>query len=344
MKKINLALIGYGFAGSAFHLPTILKNPNYNVKYIMTGNKERQARAKKECAHAIIVTDYNQVLKDDDVDLVVLATSNSIHYSYTRAALLKGKHVVCEKPFVETYDQAKELFHLADEKNLILRVFHNRKYDGDILTIKKLIKENGFGKIVSFSSRFDQFDPVIGENWRFKKVDMGGLFYDLGPHVIHYAIDLFGMPKKVYSKLYKDREGMLVDDRFEITLYYDELTCYLGGQKLERDYKPKFQIVGTHATYSKYGFDDPETINSKQKQIYQEDSTRSELIDNDQNRETIKLLKGKHYMFYDLLEKHIKEKPSIDEDQKLAISVILIMEMAMKSVELNQEVDIKSIL
>ena len=343
MKKINLALVGYGFSGSTFHLPTIKENKNYHIKYIMTRNKDRQAQAKRDCKDVIIATDYSQILNDHTVDVVILATSNKVHYAYTKEALEHGKHVVCEKPFVKSYKTAKKLFDLAEEKNLILRVFHNRKYDGDVLTLKQLLNDIDFGKIVSFHARFDQFKPEIGENWRFKNVEMGGLFYDLAPHLVHYTIDLFGMPKKVYNKLYKDRANMTVDDRFEMILYYDTFECHLSAQMLARDPNPKFQIIGTHATYTKYGYDEPETIHTRQKDIYQLDQQNSYLVDNHKHKESIKVLKGKHYLFYELLAQHIYKKPEKDIDKFLSLGVIHIMEMAMKSQNTEKIIEIKTI-
>lgn len=340
MNKIVTALIGYGFSGSTFHLPPLVHNPNYKIKYVMTRNEIRQNEAKKDCKGVMIATTYEEILKDKEVDLIIIATSNSVHYQYTKEALLHGKHVVCEKPFVESYNLAKELYDLAEQKGLVLRVFHNRKYDGDFLTVQNLLKEKNFGDIISFSTRFDQFKPEIGENWRFKKVDMAGNFYDLAPHLVHHVVALFGKPNKVYNKIYHDRPGILVDDHFEMILYYDQLTCYIGAEMLDRDPKPRMFVVGTNATYTKYEFDYPDTVDVKQEDVYQKRQMRSEFIDNSMHIEKIKVLKGKHYYFYELLAAHITNKPKVDEDKDLALLVILVMEMAMKSALTNKEVEI----
>lgn len=176
MSKINVALVGYGMSGREFHLPTLMNNSSYHVKLAQTRSEKNRNDLKALCPDVKIVSDYEEILADEEIDLVVITAPNDVHYSYTKDALLRGKHVVCEKPFVGRYEEALELFKLAEEKNLILRVFHNRKYDGDILTLKDLMKKRDFGKIVSFSTRFSRYRPEIGDNWRFKKTVMGGLF------------------------------------------------------------------------------------------------------------------------------------------------------------------------
>lgn len=344
MKKIGTAIVGYGFSGSAFHLPLIKNNDQYEIKLVMTRSKENQEKLKNDYPSAKIVLTYEEILNDKDIDLIVIATSNAVHYSYTKDALMHGKHVVCEKPFVETYETAKELYDLADEKNLILRVYHNRKYDGDILTIENLIKEKDFGKIRSYHTRADQYQPNIGSNWRFKKVDMAGIFYDLAPHLVHHAVRLFGLPKRVYNHRFQDRLGSKVDDHFEMIMYYDEVTCYLGAHMLNRNLQPKQMLIGTHATYVKYGADEPDIVDVKPKKIYQEKTIKSDFIDDPKNPEHIDVLKGQHYQFYELLAKHINHPPKEDEDKKLALSVILVMEMAMKSDLKNEDIKIPQII
>ncbi len=344
MKKIVTAIVGYGFSGSTFHLPPIKHNESYQIKLVMTRSEKNQAQLKKDYPSAKIVTTYEEILNDKEIDLIVIATSNAVHYSYTKDALMHGKHVVCEKPFVETYEIAKELYDLARDKNLVLRVFHNRKYDGDILTVHELIKNKDFGDIVSYSTRFDQYKPDIGDNWRFKKVDMAGNFYDLAPHLVHHVVSLFGLPKRVYNQVFHDRKHISVDDHFEMILYYDHVTCYIGAEMLDRDPKPRQMIVGTKATYTKYEFDVPDTVDFKPENLYQDRQMKSDYIADPNNPQHIDVLKGQHYRFYDLLAKHIYEKPKEDEDERLALSVVLVMEMAMKSSLEHKDMEIPQII
>lgn len=342
MKKIVTAVIGYGMSGRQFHLPPLVENQNYVVKSVMTRNEKNQQDIKKLLPNVRIITDYQDVLNDKEIDLIILATSNDVHYEYTKKALLIGKHVVCEKPFVETYEKAKELFDLAKSKSLILRVFHNRKYDGDILTAQQLIKDQKLGKLISFTTRFDRYVPNIGENWRFKAVDMAGIYYDLAPHLVHHAVSLFGLPSSVNNKIFKEREGSLVDDHFEMVMYYPEVTCFIGAQMLDRNPKPRIELVGTLATYSKYGFDVPDSVHKASSEHYQTVANRSELIKTPGQFEKVPVLFGQHYHFYDLLAEHIQKYPEHDEDQILALAVINVMECGLVSDQEQKTITVKN--
>jgi scyllo-inositol 2-dehydrogenase (NADP+) len=340
MKKFNIALVGYGMSGRQFHLPAFFNHPSYNVKLVQTRNEKNQMDLKAICPSARIVFDYNEILNDDNIDLVVITASNDTHYSYSKQALLKGKHVVCEKPFVETYEEAKELFKLAEEKNLILRVFHNRKYDGDILTIKELMKTRDFGKLLTFSVRFDRYRPEIGDNWRFKVTTMSGLFYDLAPHLTHHVISLFGLPNSVFLNLFYEREASVADDHFELILYYDNLVAFIGAEMFEREARPRFHLVGTKASYVKYGYDNPDSVNVKAEDLYQNSGLRSIFKTSPNEEEDIPLLRGQHYRFYDLLADHLNNGVADDEDKRLALAVIQVMDKAMKSYQAKQIINI----
>lgn len=344
MKKINVALIGYGFSGRVFHMNTLAINEKFNMVKIMTRNKETQKDIKKTYPKVQIITTFQDAVNDPLIDLIVIATPNNVHYEYTKTALMNNKHVVCEKPFLEKTVDAIELFELAESKNLLLRIFHNRKYDGDIITTKELLEQKDFGKIVSFNTRFDRLIPSIGENWRFKKTDMAGIFYDLAPHLVHHCVALFGMPSKVENQLFFDRLDAAVDDHFEMRLTYDSgLACNLGAETLERNPKPRIEIIGTKASYVKYGFDSPDTVDSESSELYQPEGLRSELINNNLEAFKIPIYVGRHYEFYDKVALDINTGNLVDEDKELGLSVVLIMEKAVEAYEKNKAVTIKKI-
>lgn len=332
MKKINVALIGFGMSGKDINGPQIVNNINYDLKMIMTRNPKKQEEVKRLHPNVKIITKYEDAINDPLIDLIVIATSNDVHYDYTKLALLNNKHVVCEKPFVETYKEAKELFDLANSKQLILKVFHNLKYTGEMKTIKDLLTKKDFGKLLSFESRFDRLEPLESLNWRFKKTLMGGVFYDLAPHVIHNAIDLFGMPNKVFNTMFYNREG-LNDDSFEMFLYYDnDFHIKLGSYMFERFLLPKVSLIGTKGTYVKYGYDSTNKININDTRIYDSsDHLISYFIDNNLKKENIPVYLGDTYLFYENLKDDILNKKENKEDTNLSLGVILIMEMALKS-------------
>src|SRR5690606_7890607 len=126
-----------------------------------------------------------------------------------------------EKPFTSTLEQAEEIFKLAKEQQLVAAVFQNRRYDADFLTIKKMIQEKTLGDIVSIESHFDRFRMKPKENsWREQVDPQGGVWWDLGPHLLDQAVVLMGKPKRVECDIGTQREA-LVDDFFDTTFYYD---------------------------------------------------------------------------------------------------------------------------
>jgi scyllo-inositol 2-dehydrogenase (NADP+) len=340
MKKMVVAIIGYGMSGKYFHVPPLYTHQNYNIKYVMTKNMDRKAELEKEYPMIQVIENYEVALLDQEVDLIIIATANDVHYTYAKLALEHFKHVVVEKPFVETYNEAIELYQLASKNKKILRVFHNRRYDGDILTIKELIRTKDFGKIVSFKSRFDTYDPIVKNAWRDKNTLMAGVFYDLAPHLIHHAIELFGLPNFVSCSLFLDRENALIDDHFEMTMFYNNLTCFLGADKLTRFPGPRFEIVGTKASYTKYGFDNPDCVHFKTNDHYQQSGLKSIYSLSHSDYHDIPLRLGTHYEFYDKLYRDIENLPNIDEDKNFALQVVYIMEEALKSHSLQRIVKI----
>lgn len=325
MKKITTALIGYGLSGREFHLPQLMNNPHYTLKTVLTSNPNNQQQIKKISLEIEIVTDYDLVLKDPQIDLIVLAVSNDVHYEYTKKALLNNKHVICEKPFVKTSKEANYLFELAKKKGLMLRVFHNRKYDGDILTLEKVLHEQPMGKIVSFHARFDRYVPVIKDNWRHKTGHMSGIYYDLAPHLVHHCVRLFGEPRSVFNQVFLDRPNSQTDDHFEMVLNYEHMTCFIGAEPYEREAIPKLKLVGTEATYVKYGFDVPDVVVSKTDE-FQSSGLKSVFIKSPGNIESIPLIQGKHYAFYNQLYEDITTPLVTDIEAIHALSVIKIME------------------
>lgn len=339
--KIKTALIGFGMAGQFFHLPALYNSSDYNVKMVMTNNLKNIKILKEKYKEVTIINNFDEAINNKDIDLIIIATSNDVHYEYTNRALKAGKHVVCEKPFVRKYKDAKKLYKYAAKNNLVLKVFHNRKYDGDILTLKDVLSNKNFGKPVSFETRFDRLSPEIDENWRNKDTVMAGVFYDLAPHLVHHAIDLFGMPIKVSNHLFYDRINSIVDDHFEMTLFYESgFYAKLSSHTLEREKMPKIAFHGNISSYVKYGFDNPDYVLNRSNNIYQNNNLISKYITNDLKVENIPLKKGTHYLFYEKLASYITNGNVHNEDIKLALDVVKVMEKALISNRLGKVIKI----
>ena len=256
-RPLNVALLGYGFAGKTFHAPLIDSVPDLKLHVVSSSRPEK---VQADFPDAQVEPDPMQALSRADVDLVVIATPNTTHFDLAKAALMAGKHVVVDKPFTLTAVEARELDTLAARSELLLSVFHNRRWDADFLTVKQLISEGKLGRVVHFESHFDRFRPSVVNRWREQDLPGSGLWYDLGPHVIDQALQLFGVPDTLQADLGVQREGGQATDFFHVTLGYGALRVILHGSMLVAAPNPRFIVHGTEGSFIKSGLDTQESL------------------------------------------------------------------------------------
>src|SRR4051812_4416475 len=154
MAEIGVAVIGFGLAGRVFHAPFVNAVPGLKLEAIV---QRRGDEAAKAYPKARILRSVDEALADSAISLIVVGTPNETHYGLAKQALLAGKHVVIDKPFAATSEQARELVTLARDRKLVLAPFHNRRWDGDFLTLRKLLDSAELGRVVTFESHFDRF-------------------------------------------------------------------------------------------------------------------------------------------------------------------------------------------
>ena len=201
------------------------------------------------------------MLKDDSIELVIIATPNILHFELAREFLLTGKHVVVEKPFTPTSAEADELIELAGQTGKKIFVYQNRRWDGDFKTIQQVVYNGYLGEILEFEAHFDRWSPGPRRSaWRNEPLPASGVLYDLGPHLIDQALVLFGLPRAVFADIRSQREGSRVDDYFEILLYYAKLKVTLKASLLVKEPGPRFILNGTKGSFIKYGIDPQEEM------------------------------------------------------------------------------------
>ena len=328
---IRTALIGFGMSGRTIHFPLLSAHKAFELTHVVSKNPQTHSYLRDSGSDASVVQDFQTVLDDPSIDLVILSIPNHLHYDYVKRAIESGKHAVVEKPFVETHADAKTLFDLANDKGTVLRVFHNRKYDGDYMTLKALLDKKTLGEIISLSARFDRFRLKPKEGWRTRKGAMSGVFYDLGPHLFHYAVSLFGSPKSVDCELYTDHPGLKTDDHFEAVLHYHGFRVMLGAEQFARHPLPKFHIKGLGGSYVKYGFDTPEFVEEPMPVDYQSGVFSKHFENHSLKSRDIPVKTGAHYRWYDELETDITEGHLSTEEVEITLQVIRSMEAALKS-------------
>ena len=170
-----------------------------------------------------------------------------------------GKHVVIDKPFAATSDEALKLGQFAKSKGLLAIPFHNRRWDGDFQTVRKLLQEGAVGRLVTFESHFDRYRPIQRENtWKEAANSANGLLMDLGPHLVDQCVALFGTPKTVTASVRCDRDKTEIEDAFDICLGYEGLLAWCRSSMLACDASPRFLLHGTAGSFKKYGLDPQE--------------------------------------------------------------------------------------
>ena len=252
---LNVALIGFGLSGRFLQAPFFEANLNFNLKTIVSNTQN----PKDFFPSAEIARSLDEVLADTDIDLVSICSPNATHFEYAKRSLLAGKHVLVEKPFTATVEEAEELILLSQKQGKILSVFQNRRFDSDFLTVKKLINGNLLGEIHSFEIYFNRFKPVLNpKKWKETVGAGSGIIYDLGSHIIDQIIVLFGKPKSVWGQTFMQRENSEIDDAFDIKLDYGKLKVNLKSSLLVREDTPRYIIHGTNGSFIKYGIDEQE--------------------------------------------------------------------------------------
>lgn len=255
-QDINVGVVGFGLAGKVFHAPFVSAVPGLRLASIVERNGDAAALAHPGVT---IARSVDQMLADPGIRLVVIGTPNETHFQLAAQALRAGRNVVIDKPFAASSVQARDLIDLAAAQGLVLAPFHNRRWDGDFLTVRKLLEQNTLGRLVSFESHFDRFRPVVREGtWKEAANDANGLLFDLGPHLVDQAVALFGAPQSVTASVRKDRDHTGIEDAFDLRLHYPRLTVWCRSTMVAADPAPRFLLHGTLGSYRKHGVDPQE--------------------------------------------------------------------------------------
>ncbi|PTX20171.1 putative dehydrogenase [Pontibacter mucosus] len=255
-QSINVGLLGFGMAGRTFHAPFISNVPGLHLKKIKVNREESIALARTRFPEAQIVPSEEDIFSDASIDLVVIATANPTHYPLAKAALQAGKHVLVDKPFTITSAEAEELIALAQEKQKVLTVYQNRRWDSDFKTVQKVVQARLLGRLVEYEAHFDRYRNELKPNsWKEEPLPGAGILYDLGAHLIDQALYLFGEPLEVFADVQVQREHSQVPDYFEVVLFYEGMKAILKAGMLVREQGPHFILHGTEGSFIKYGMD-----------------------------------------------------------------------------------------
>ena len=250
-KSIRVGLIGYGYVGRTFHAPLIQAVPGLKLTVVGSSRPD----AVRATLPGVTVCSATDVATHPNVDLVVIASPNDSHFPLAAAALRAGKHVVVDKPFTVTLAEARALVQLAEQQRRLLSVFHNRRWESESLATMAVLDSGLLGEISQFETHIDRFRPAVRQRWRENTGPGAGLWFDLGPHLIDEAIQLFGLPQTISASFATQRSGAETDDWAHVQLNYDRLRVILHTSLLVSGGVPRSVLHGTRASWAKHSGD-----------------------------------------------------------------------------------------
>jgi scyllo-inositol 2-dehydrogenase (NADP+) len=337
MRQLSVGLLGYGFASSVFHAPLISAIPGLKLQRIASRNPQTVLRDYPDVQ---VDADSSAIFNDPAIDLVVIATPNTTHFPLAKAALLAGKHVVVDKPFVVSLAEGQELIALAEERGLQLSVFHNRRWDNDFLTVRRCIDSGLLGQVYNYESHFDRFVPGVDGRWREQPAPGAGVLFDLGSHLIDQALCLFGRPLSILADISAQRPQAQVDDYFHLLLNYGSLKVVLCSSMQVREPGPRFEVHGAQGSFIKYGLDSQEAALLRGEgpghpQWGQDERASHGKLTFDANglqiSADVETARGSYEAYYQGVYEAIAEGKAAPVSPQEALDVITVIEHAMRS-------------
>lgn len=348
MKPIKTGIASYGMSGLVFQAPLLHVHDGFDLIKVV----ERSYKGSKErYPYVSIARSFEQLLLDDDLELVIVNTPDSTHFDYCKMALDAGKHVVVEKPFTTSLSDAIKLAELSKKQGKLLSVFQNRRWDGDFMTVKKVIEQKLLGRLTSFESHFDRYRNFIqSDTWKEERTIGAEIVYNLGAHMIDQVYDLFGLPNNVSADFGIQRTDGKVDDFYNIVLRYDAFHLSLKSSYLVREEGPRYILHGTEGSFLKWGLDP------------QEDDLKSGKLPDDPNWGTepkklwgklntqikdlhytgrIETLRGNYLNYYDNIYNVIRNGEELIVKPEQSIDLMRIVEAVVESNRTGSKVNLE---
>jgi predicted dehydrogenase len=325
-------------SGKLFHAPFIQNHPGYELTAIVerhnNDSKERYPKSK-------LYRSIDELIADDSIQLIIINTPTHLHFENAKAALMAGKNIVVEKPFAVSVKQAEEINELAKQKNLFLSIYQNRRYDGDYYAIKDVIQKKLLGELKEVEMRYDRYRPSgVGKAHKEGDLPGAGIIYDLSPHLVDQALQLFGWPKAIFSDVWKMRDDVKADDYFEMLFYYPKLRVRLKATCIAREQLPSYILHGMKGSFIQQRSDFQEiqlnagavpSLESWCPAPAQPDGLLHTEVNGKVIHEQLTSSPGNYMGYYDDLYKALTGKASNPVPAEDGIKTIKIIEAALKS-------------
>jgi len=332
--KVGVGLVGYGLAGRSFHAPFIAAVDGLRLCAVATTDPDRRARAMAEHPGTDVVADVDALLGRTDIDLVVVATPNRFHVPIAMTALSSGRHVVVDKPMAMDVGEAQRLIEAASSADRLLSVYHNRRWDGDFLTVRRLLAEGTLGTLDSLESRFERVAAVDG-SWRESAPEVGGPLRDLGPHLVDQSLVLFGPARRVWAQLARRRPATEVDDSAFVAIdHLSGVQTRLWMSLIASRVGPRIRLRGTAGEYVKQDLDAQEAqllagmLPSAPDFGNEPESRWGRLYRLDGSASTVETEHGRYAVFYELMRDAVQGRGPVPVDPMDALRALRVIEAA----------------
>jgi predicted dehydrogenase len=277
-----------------------------------------------------------------DYDLVVVAAPNRFHEPLAVAAMSAGLHVVVDKPLASSVEEGRRIADAASSHGVVASVFHNRRWDAEFLTLRRLVREGELGELLRFESRFDRWRPEVDRGkWREGGTpeDAGGVLFDLGPHLVDQALELLGPARSVYGEIRKVRPGAEVDDDFFVSLEHESgARSHLWGTMVAAQSGPRMRALGSRAAYVKWSLDVQEAelragADPADPGFGVEPPEAWGTVGTDDDQRPVETEQGRYVKFYELMEKAIREGSPAPVPLEAGIASLEVIEAARRSAD-----------
>ncbi len=333
-QPVKTALLSYGMSGEIFHAPFISSLPEFELAVIV---QRKSSSAKERYPQVRIAKSIDEAIADPETELVIVNTPNETHFRFALAALEAGKHVVVEKPFTVDPDEGTKLIETARAMNRVLSVFQNRRWDGDFMTVHKIIREGSLGKLVEFEAHYDRFRNYIEPNtWKEEKRPGTGILYNLGSHMLDQVLVLFGMPKYIDARIGVQRPGGTVDDYYDIRMEYPGHLAIIKSSYLVKAELPRYIIHGTEGSFTKSGLDPQEQDLKDKRDPNSRDWGREAegyfgKLETVKGTKTVETIPGNYAAFYKNIYQAIRRGEPLAVTPEDAINVIRLISLCYES-------------
>ncbi len=250
---IKTGICSFGMSGKLFHAPFIHAHPDYELTAIV----ERHNNDSKEFyPDSKIYRSVDGLCADPSIQLIVVNTPTHLHFEQGKKVLESGKHMVIEKPFATTVKEAEELNSIAKKNGLFISVYQNRRYDGDYRAVKDVLKKGVLGEMREAEIRYDRYRPVFGgKDHKEGNLPGAGILYDLSPHLVDQAIQLFGFPTALFADVWKMRDDVVAPDYFELLFFYDKFRVRLNATCIARETTFAYKLHGMKGSFLQHRSD-----------------------------------------------------------------------------------------